>query len=121
MSTLLTAVCSILLSVAAQFSLKAGMSSEAVRDALVQPHALRTAVAVFSNGYVLGGFLLYGMGAIVWLGVLSQWDVSKAYPLVGLGFVFTVFIGFMLNEQISLLRLAGVGFICTGVFLVGKS
>ena len=68
-----------------------------------------------------GGFVLYGMGAIVWLGVLSKWEVSKAYPLVGLGFVFTVLVGFMLNEQIGLLRLAGVCFICAGVFMVGKS
>ena len=121
MSTLVTAVFSILLSVAAQFSLKAGMSSDAVRLALAQPLSLRAAVAVFSNGHVLGGFVLYGMGAIVWLGVLSKWEVSKAYPLVGLGFVFTVLVGFMLNEQIGLLRLAGVCFICAGVFMVGKS
>ena len=60
MSTLVTAVFSILLSVAAQFSLKAGMSSDAVRLALAQPYSLRTAVAVFSNGHVLGGFVLYG-------------------------------------------------------------
>ena len=121
MSTLMTAVFSILLSVAAQFSLKAGMSSGVVRDALAQPYSLRMVWAVFSNAYVLGGFVLYGVGAIVWLGVLSKWDVSKAYPLVGLGFVFTVIIGFLLNEQIGLLRLVGVCFICAGVFLVGKS
>ena len=71
--------------------------------------------------HVLGGFLLYGLGAIVWLGVLSKWDVSKAYPLVGLGFVFTVAIGFMVGEHITLPRVVGVMLICAGVFLVGQS
>jgi drug/metabolite transporter (DMT)-like permease len=76
---------------------------------------------VLANKYVLGGFLLYGLGAIVWLAVLSKWDVSKAYPLVGLGFVFTVIIGFLSGEQISALRVIGAALICTGVFLVGRS
>jgi multidrug transporter EmrE-like cation transporter len=123
MNTLTIAIVSIALSVAAQFSLKAGMSSEGVRAVLAQSQtqSLRTLFAVLSNGYVLGGFLLYGLGAVVWLGVLSKWDVSKAYPLVGLGFVLTVAIGFLLGEQVSLPRVIGVGLICAGVFLVGRS
>ena len=115
------AVLSILLSVAAQFSLKAGMSSTDVREALSQPFALRTAVSVLTNKYVFGGFFLYGFGAVVWLAVLAKWDVSKAYPLVGLGFAFTVAIGFLLGEQITLMRALGVLLICCGVFMVGRS
>ncbi|MER2512181.1 MAG: hypothetical protein ABTQ25_07140 [Nitrosomonas ureae] len=121
MKTLLIAVASIAVSVAAQFSLKTGMSSEAVKDILAQPHSVRTLFFVLTDKFVLSGFLLYGLGAIIWLGVLSKWEVSKAYPLVGLGFVLTVAIGFISGEQVTLLRLIGVGFICTGVFLVGLS
>ncbi len=121
MNTLVIAILSIVLSVAAQFCLKAGMSSAAVKEIMVQPFALRTAVTVLSNKFVLGGFLLYGLGAIIWLGVLSKWDVSKAYPLVGLGFVFTVAIGLMVGEQITSLRVTGTALICMGVFLVGRS
>lgn len=121
MSTLYVAIISIALSVAAQFSLKAGMSSDGVRAVLAQPHSLRTLFAVLSNKYVFAGFLLYGLGAVVWLGVLSKWDVSKAYPLVGLGFVFTLAIGFMLGEQVTPPRAVGVALICAGVFLVGRS
>lgn len=121
MNTLFIAIVSIVLSVAAQFSLKAGMSSEGVRDVLAQPHTLRTLFAVLTDKYVFGGFLLYGLGAVVWLGVLSKWDVSKAYPLVGLGFVFTVAIGFLVGEQVTIPRVIGVALICAGVFLVGRS
>lgn len=121
MNPLYIAVLSILFSVLAQFSLKAGMSSESIKEILAQPFALRTIFTILTNGYVFGGFMLYGLGAIVWLGVLSKWDVSKAYPLVGLGFVFTTAIGFFLGEAVSMLRIFGVVFICLGVFLVGKS
>ncbi|HTV78398.1 MAG TPA: EamA family transporter [Steroidobacteraceae bacterium] len=121
MKPLFTAVISIALSVAAQFSLKAGMSSPAVRATLGRPPALSALFSVLTNRYVLGGFLLYGLGAVVWLAVLSKWEVSKAYPLVGLGFVFTVAIGYLLGEQVHLLRLAGVVLICSGVWLVASS
>jgi len=121
MNTLVTALLSIALSVAAQFSLKAGMSDQGVREAMAQPSSLVTLFTVFTNKYVLGGFVLYGLGAVIWLGVLSKWDVSKAYPLVGLGFVFTVLVGLMVGEQVSALRAAGVALICAGVFVVARS
>ena len=121
MKTLLIAIVSIALSVAAQFSLKAGMSSESIKQAMNQSFTLRTFLAILTEKYVLGGFLLYGLGAIVWLGVLSKWNVSKAYPLVGLGFVFTVVVGFLTGEQVNLGRLTGVLLICVGVFFVARS
>ena len=121
MNTLVIAILSITLSVVAQFSLKAGMSSAAVKAILAQPFTLRTVFTVLTDKFVLGGFLLYGLGAVVWLGVLSKWDVSKAYPLVGLGFIFTVAIGFMVGEHVSLPRVIGVTLICAGVFLVARS
>jgi len=121
MNTLFIAVLSIVLSVAAQFSLKAGMSGVEVREALAQPLTWLSALTILTNQYVIAGFALYGLGAVVWLGVLSEWDVSKAYPLVGLGFVFTVLIGFMVGEQVTLARVIGVALICAGVVLVGRS
>ena len=121
MKTFFIAAISILFSVAAQFSLKAGMSSEGVKQSLALPLSLRTIFPVMTNVNILGGFLLYGLGAIVWLGVLSKWDVSKAYPLVGLGFVLTVAIGYLVGEQVSTSRIAGIILICIGIFLVGRS
>jgi multidrug transporter EmrE-like cation transporter len=121
MNPFFIAITSIALSVAAQFSLKAGMSSKAIIEAMGQPHGIKTLVLVLSDKYVFIGFLLYGLGAVAWLGVLSKWDVSKAYPLVGLGFVFTVAIGFLIGEHVSLVRLMGVALICIGVLVVSLS
>lgn len=121
MNTLGIAVSSIVLSVMAQFALKAGMSSSDVREVIAQPMALRTIFIVLTNKFVFGGFCLYGLGAIVWLGVLSKWEVSKAYPLVGLGFAFTVLAGLMFGEQVTPLRAAGVALICAGVWVVSKT
>ena len=121
MKTLIIAILSIALSVAAQFSLKAGMSGEGVKEILAQPFAIRSALAVLTDKFVLGGFLLYGLGAVVWLGVLSKWDVSKAYPLVGLGFIFTVIVGALAGEEVTAFRVLGVIMISVGVWLVASS
>lgn len=121
MNVFITALASIALSVAAQFALKAGMSSDGVKAALAQPFSVTTIFDVLTNKFVFGGFALYGIGAVVWLGVLSRWDVSKAYPLVGLGFGLTAIVGALIGEQISVSRALGVALICTGVLLVGRS
>lgn len=120
-NTFFLAVSSIAVSVAAQFALKVGMSSADVKEVMAQPLAMHTIFKVLSNSYILGGFFLYGLGAMIWLGVLAKWDVSKAYPLVGLGFGLTVIVGLLAGEQVTIMRTGGIALICAGVLLVGMS
>lgn len=74
-----------------------------------------------TNKFLIAGFMLYGLGAIVWLGVLAKWDVSKAYPLVGLGFLLSALVGLALGESVTVIRGLGVLMIISGVLLVGMS
>jgi len=121
MNTFFIAMLSIVLSVAAQFALKTGISNPELKAILVTPYSLRTVLTILTDKFVLLGFLLYGLGALIWLGVLIKWDVSKAYPLVGLGFVLTVLVGIVLGEQVTLIRVIGVLTISLGVWLVANS
>src|SRR5215510_1652165 len=117
MNTLLIAAISIAMSVAAQFSLKVGMASPGLRDALSQQLTMHTIATILTNRFVIGGFILYGLGALVWLAVLARWDVSKAYPLVGVGFGLTMVVGLMVGERVDIARTLGVMLICAGVIL----
>lgn len=119
--TFVVAFLSICFSVAAQFSLKAGMGSVSVKAAMAGPLSIDTLLTVMLNKYVAGGFVLYGLGAVVWLSVLAKWDVSKAYPMVGLGFLMTLVVGAMLGEQVSAVRAIGTVLICGGVLLIARS
>lgn len=121
MRTFIIAILSIALSVAAQFLLKAGMSGESVKEILSQPFSVRSVQVVLTDKFVLAGFLLYGFGAIVWLAVLSKWDVSKAYPLVGLGFILTLIVGVLTGEEVTAYRVLGVLMISAGVWLVSST
>ena len=117
----LIAMLSIAMSVAAQFLLKAAVSGSAARTALAQAHSVGDYASLLLNRYLLAGFALYGLGAFAWLAVLSKWDVSKAYPLVGVGFVLSLIVGLLLGERITVERALGVALICAGVVMVGRS
>ena len=121
MSTTLAAIGCVVLSVLAQFLIKAGMTSIPVKEALTQPAGLHTAATVMMNPSIVGGFVLYTLGAVAWLTVLARWDVSKAYPLEGLGFALAIMIGFMIGEEVTVTRTVGVLLICAGVFVVSTS
>jgi multidrug transporter EmrE-like cation transporter len=121
MKTFFLALISILLSVGAQFALKAGMVGRAVGEPDGGALPIKLLAALSTQPAILFGFALYGLGALVWLLVLAQWDVSKAYPLVGAGFILTTIVGYCMGEQLSTVRVAGVLLICVGVVLVGRS
>jgi len=118
MSIVGLALGSIALSVMAQFALRYGMG-QANASEQAQGWPLWRAAAVAPMVWV--GLVLYVASAGVWLGVLSRWEVSKAYPLVGLGFVLTLLVGWAMGEQVGPLRAAGVLLIAAGVVLVAQS
>ena len=121
MKIFFVALLSIVFSVAAQFSLKAGMSSAKTKAVLADGSALEGIVAIMGNSAIMAGFLLYGLGALVWLKVLAEWDVSKAYPMVGLGFALSMGVGLVMGDQITIQRCFGTAIICAGVWMVASS
>ncbi len=72
--------------------------------------------------YVWAGLLSYVISVGVWLIVLSRVDVSYAYPMVSLGYVFAVLVAWgVFHENVSLLRLLGVLVVCVGIYLIGRT
>ena len=121
---LLAAIGSILLSVLGQIALKLGTGHATAAASLERdgmPVARLIAVSLLQPAVLLG-MALYVSGAMLWLYVLARWDVSKAYPLVGLGFVLTLMIGAVfLGERLSWERVAGCLLICAGLTLIVRS
>jgi len=74
-----------------------------------------------SNIYVISGFILFALGAIWWLVILSKVEVSYAYPIGSLGYVLLLFASWLfLGESIPLSRWIGVFFICLGIFFIAR-
>lgn len=111
----------VILNVTGQLSLKYGMSKMgnfALSLSTLPPVFLRAA----TNLYVLFGLVCYGLGFMVWLIVLSKSEVSYAYPLISLGYVFTAILArAMFGEAVGVTRMAGIMITCLGVFLIARS
>lgn len=115
--TLLMVLVSVLLSVAAQLSLKAGMGRLVFPETLISIES----VGLILNRFVLFGLFCYGMSMVFWLYVLTKVEVSRAYPFVGLGFVGTMlFAHFLLNEPITAQKLIGTLLVVSGVMLLAR-
>ena len=111
----------VVLNVAGQLSLKYGMSqfgNFSISLSTLPPIFLKAA----TNPNILLGLVCYGLGFMVWLIVLAKAEVSYAYPLISLGYVFTAILARVLfGEAVSFTRMAGILVTCLGVFLVARS
>lgn len=103
----------------AQLSMKVGV--EAAKVAAAGPFGDQVWAYALS-AYVWLGLVMYGVGAVLWLFVLSRFELSLAYPFVSLSFVMVAALSAVfLGEHLSILRLLGVALIVAGSILVARS
>ena len=79
-------------------------------------------LSILGNPSIILGVLLQPLTLGIWLLVLSRVDVTYAFPLVSLSYIFTALGGhFLLNEPLSLILILGILTIMGGVCLVARS
>ncbi len=79
-------------------------------------------IKAFLSPYILLGLGCYVTGFLIWLIVLAKAEVSYAYPLISLGYVLTAIMGWwLLGENVTWLRMAGIIVTCLGVFVISQS
>lgn len=77
---------------------------------------------LLTNIWFILGMGCYIISIVLWLGVLSNVEVSLAYPFSSLGFILTAIIGyFFLQENLNIVRIIGLGFICIGIIIISRS
>jgi drug/metabolite transporter (DMT)-like permease len=83
---------------------------------------VRFFLKALSSWPVLAGFFLAVIGSLIWLVVLSRFDLGYSNLVVSLTFVFVALASVLFfKEQISPLRWIGAGLIVLGVFLVAQT
>lgn len=66
------------------------------------------------------GFACFGISSILWLVVISRWELSYAYPLVSLGYVIAILYGvFLLHEDLTFPKIIGCLLILAGMSVLG--
>ena len=116
--TLALILVSVTLSACAQVLFKFGVAPVPV----VNPSLIGGVISTLLRPGIMGGLALYGIGTLVWLRALAQTELSQAYPFVGLGFVMTAALGYLVfDEALGPTRLIGIALVIAGVVLVGRS
>jgi drug/metabolite transporter (DMT)-like permease len=74
--------------------------------------------ALATNPYLFAALVLYALGTLIWLVVLSRVDLVRAYPFAALSFVLVPLLGqWWLGEHLGPAYIAGVVLIAAGVVL----
>jgi multidrug transporter EmrE-like cation transporter len=111
----------VLLNAAAQLLLKAGTNAVGHFE-FSSANLLSVGLRLAFEPHILGGVACYVVSLVVWIMALSRVEVSIAYPMLSIGYVINaVAAWYLFGESLTALRMAGIGFIVVGVFLVARS
>ncbi len=109
------------LNVVGQLSLKFGMSKMG-NFSVSLPSLISVFARAAVNPFIILGVVCYGTGFLVWLIVLAKAEVSYAYPMISLGYVFTAILAWqLLGEHVTIFRIVGIFVTCLGVFIIARS
>ena len=107
----------VLLAVFAQVSMKKGMNG--IGPVSITEVIGKRFFSVFLQRFVVIGIILYVLSTVFWLVVLSQAELSFAYPLVGTGYVLTAILSkIFFKENLTILRTLGIILIAVGAYLI---
>ena len=111
----------VLLNAFAQLALKASVSDTGVISLDMQS-LFSSAGSLASNLWLWLGLICYGISVIVWILALSRVDVSIAYPMLSIGYIVNAVAAWHLfDEPMNIGKVAGIGIIIVGVYILARS
>jgi len=109
----LLALVSIILGSVGQFVLK--LASGQLRTG----ESIEQLLWSFVNIKMTMAIICFVTSMILWVFVLKKMDLSIAYPMVSLGYIFVVLLSsYFLQENLNLPKLLGTGLIVSGVIVL---
>ena len=121
MHPLLIILVVVILMVSGQMFLKAGVKRLGMQNLNFASVARNFLVTIFKP-FIFTGFVLFGFSFLLWLVVLSRFELSYAVPLLSMSYIAVLFLSsIFFKEKVSWLRWLGAIVICAGVWLITLS
>ena len=80
---------------------------------------LALTLQVVTSPWALGGLLLYAAGFVLWMTILRDLDVGRAFPMTAASYLTTLAAAvFLFHESLTPMRIAGIVTIIGGVTLL---
>jgi multidrug transporter EmrE-like cation transporter len=110
-----------LLNAGAQLLLKAGTNSIGIFE-FSRDNVLPVGWKLATEPHIAGGIGCYVISVAVWIMALSRVEVSIAYPMLSVGYVVNALAAwYLFGEPVTPMRIAGIGVIIIGVYMVARS
>lgn len=120
MKTMMLIVVSVMLGSLGQVILKLG-SNKLGSIGLTAQSIPEDMLRLLKTPEILVGLVLFGTSFLLWIKVLTQAELSYAYPMVSLGYVNVVLLSyFLLQETFTWNKLIGTAIIIIGILVINK-
>lgn len=117
-SNLLFLLSSVVLGAVGQVLLKVGVNRLGQID-LHWTALIHTIFSIFTNLYVITGIFCFVTSMILWIKVLSDMELSKAYPSVSISYIIVFLVSiFLFNESVSTGKVVGMLLVALGVYFL---
>ena len=85
-------------------------------------NAVASFVLALKSPLLFVGIFLYGFSFLLWLKILKENELSFAFPVASaaLFICISIFSAWILNEHLSYPKVAGMGLIALGIFVVSR-
>ncbi len=76
-------------------------------------------LSIITNGYIISGAVLYGLGAVLLIAALKGGEVTILYPILTSSYIW-VSLGssYFFNETISVFKWIGISLIIVGILFI---
>jgi multidrug transporter EmrE-like cation transporter len=78
-------------------------------------------IKLLLNPWIIAAFAAAFLASVTWMGAMSKFQLSHAYPFMALNFVIVLGLSaWLFNEPLSITRMAGVALICIGTIVAAQ-
>jgi drug/metabolite transporter (DMT)-like permease len=117
MNLIILMIIIITMTVMAQIFMKRGMNDlgKITMKDIISPKIFR----IVFDKFVFVGLALYALSSLLYLVALSMENVSVVYPLVGMGYLLTAILAWLVfGESLTMMKILGIVLISTGAYFV---
>lgn len=73
------------------------------------------------NPWIIAAFAAAFLASVFWMGAMTKFQLSHAYPFMALNFVIVLLLSaWLFHEPLSVTRMAGVALICLGTIIASQ-
>lgn len=83
------------------------------------PHAINTLIQIFTNPWIITGIFCFVTSMILWIKVISNMELSKAYPSLSLSYIAVFILSVILfHETVTSGKVVGLLLVSLGVYFL---